>query len=98
MIDEVGFRRFHFDPNKGFFLNGESMKIKGVCLHDDAGALGTAVPAEVWERRLITLKEAGCNAIRMSHNPHADYFYKLADKLGFLVMDEAFDEWGNWQE
>ena len=91
--DDVGLRRFHFDPDKGFFLNGENMKIKGVCLHDDAGALGTAVPAEVWERRLIKLKEAGCNAIRMSHNPHADYFYKLADKLGFLVMDEAFDEW-----
>lgn len=91
--DEVGFRSFHFDADKGFFLNGENIKIKGVCLHDDAGALGTAVPAEVWERRLIKLKEAGCNAIRMSHNPHADYFYKLADKLGFLVMDEAFDEW-----
>jgi beta-galactosidase/beta-glucuronidase len=91
--DDVGFRTFHFDPVKGFFLNGENIKIKGVCLHDDAGALGTAVPAEVWERRLITLKEAGCNAIRMSHNPHADYFYKLADRLGFLVMDEAFDEW-----
>jgi beta-galactosidase len=91
--DEVGFRSVHFDPDKGFFLNEQNIKIKGVCLHDDAGALGTAVPAEVWERRLITLKEAGCNAIRMSHNPHADYFYKLADKLGFLVMDEAFDEW-----
>lgn len=91
--DQVGFRSFHFDPDKGFFLNGENIKIKGVCLHDDAGALGTAVPAEVWERRLIRLKEAGCNAIRMSHNPHAGYFYKLADKLGFLVMDEAFDEW-----
>jgi beta-galactosidase len=91
--DQVGFRSFHFDPDKGFFLNGENIKIKGVCLHDDAGALGTAVPAEVWERRLVRLKEAGCNAIRMSHNPHADYFYKLADKLGFLVIDEAFDEW-----
>ncbi|MEP7251198.1 MAG: sugar-binding domain-containing protein [Ginsengibacter sp.] len=91
--DEVGIRSFRFDADKGFFLNGENMKIKGVCLHDDAGALGTAVPAEVWERRLVSLKEAGCNAIRMSHNPHADYFYKLADKLGFLVMDESFDEW-----
>ncbi|MEO8413636.1 MAG: sugar-binding domain-containing protein [Ginsengibacter sp.] len=91
--DEVGIRSFRFDANKGFFLNGENIKIKGVCLHDDAGALGTAVPAEVWERRLVTLKEAGCNAIRMGHNPHADYFYKLADRLGFLVMDEAFDEW-----
>jgi len=91
--DEVGFRSFHFDADKGFFLNGKNMKLKGVCLHDDAGALGTAVPAVVWERRLVKLKEAGCNAIRMSHNPHADYFYKLADRLGFLVMDEAFDEW-----
>lgn len=91
--DEVGIRTFRFDADKGFFLNGKNLKIKGVCLHDDAGALGTAVPAEVWERRLIKLKEGGCNAIRMSHNPHADYFYKLADRLGFLVMDEAFDEW-----
>ena len=91
--DEVGIRTFRFDADKGFFLNGENLKIKGVCLHDDAGALGTAVPAEVWERRLMTLKEGGVNAIRMSHNPHADYFYKLADQLGFLVMDEAFDEW-----
>ncbi|MBC7417579.1 MAG: beta galactosidase jelly roll domain-containing protein, partial [Pedobacter sp.] len=91
--DEVGIRSFYFDADKGFFLNGENLKLKGVCLHDDAGALGTAVPAEVWERRLEKLKEGGCNAIRMSHNPHADYFYKLADKLGFLVMDEAFDEW-----
>ena len=91
--DEVGIRTFRFDADKGFFLNGKNLKIKGVCLHDDAGALGTAVPPEVWERRLIKLKEGGCNAIRMSHNPHADYFYKLADQLGFLVMDEAFDEW-----
>jgi beta-galactosidase len=91
--NEVGIRSFHFDADKGFFLNGKNIKIKGVCLHDDAGALGTAVPEEIWERRLISLKEAGCNAIRMSHNPHADYFYKLTDKLGFLVMDEAFDEW-----
>ena len=91
--DEVCFRGIRFDPDKGFFLNGKNMKLKGVCLHDDAGALGTAVPEEVWERRLRTLKAGGCNAIRMSHNPHADYFYKLCDRLGFLVMDEAFDEW-----
>ena len=69
------------------------MKLKGVCLHDDAGALGVAVPKEVWYRRLKLLKEGGCNAIRMSHNPHADYFYDLCDELGLLVMDEAFDEW-----
>ncbi|HWI93219.1 MAG TPA: glycoside hydrolase family 2 TIM barrel-domain containing protein [Flavisolibacter sp.] len=89
----VGFRSFRFDKDKGFFLNEQNLKIKGVCIHDDAGALGVAVPEEVWERRLRLLKEVGCNSLRMSHNPHADYLYDLADKMGFLVMDEAFDEW-----
>jgi beta-galactosidase/beta-glucuronidase len=69
------------------------MKLKGVCIHHDAGALGAAVPREVWERRLLKLKEMGCNAIRMSHYPHQDYMYELCDELGFLVQDEAFDEW-----
>ncbi|MBC8053484.1 MAG: glycoside hydrolase family 2 protein [Sphingobacteriaceae bacterium] len=91
--DQVGFRSYRFDKDKGFSLNGKSMKLKGVCIHDDAGALGVAVPGEVWERRLKILKEGGTNAIRLSHNPHADYLYKLMDKMGFLVMDEAFDEW-----
>lgn len=89
----VGFRKIRFDKDKGFFLNDENLKIKGVCVHDDAGALGVAVPEEVWERRLRILKEGGCNSIRMSHNPHADYVYNLCDKMGLLVMDEAFDEW-----
>ena len=93
LLQEVGIRTFNFDKNKGFFLNGKSMKLKGVCLHDDAGVLGVAVPSEVWERRLKILKAGGCNAIRLSHNPHADYVYDLCDRLGFLVMDEAFDEW-----
>jgi beta-galactosidase len=88
-----GIRTIKFDADKGFFLNGENMKLKGVCVHDDAGALGVAVPKEVWYRRLKTLKEGGCNSIRMSHNPHADYFYDLCDELGLLVMDESFDEW-----
>jgi beta-galactosidase/beta-glucuronidase len=91
--EQVGFRYFSFDANKGFFLNGGSIKLKGVCFHDDAGALGSAVPRDVWERRLLSLKEMGCNAIRMSHNPHQDYLYALCDELGFLVQDEAFDEW-----
>ena len=91
--EEVGVRSIRFDANQGFFLNGQNLKLKGVCLHDDAGALGVAVPPEVWERRLKTLKAGGCNSLRMSHNPHADYFYQLCDRLGFLVMDEAFDEW-----
>ena len=93
LTETVGVRSFRFDPDKGFFLNGKNMKLKGVCIHDDAGALGVAVPEEVWVRRLKTLQEVGCNSLRMSHNPHADYLYELADKMGFLVMDEAFDEW-----
>ena len=92
-VQQVGFREIKFDPGKGFFLNGKNVKIKGVCIHDDAGALGVAVPAAVWERRLSILKEAGCNSVRMSHNPHADYLYDLCDSMGLLVMDEAFDEW-----
>jgi beta-galactosidase len=88
-----GIRTIKFDPNTGFWLNGQSMKLKGVCLHEDAGALGSAVPRQVWERRLRILKEAGANAIRCSHNPPAPEFLDLCDRLGFLVMDEAFDEW-----
>jgi len=93
VTEEVGVRSLRFDANQGFFLNEQNLKLQGVCLHDDAGALGVAVPPEVWERRLRALKAVGCNAIRMSHNPHADYLYHLCDRLGFLVMDEAFDEW-----
>ncbi len=89
----VGIRSIRFDADKGFFLNGENLKLKGVCIHDDAGVLGVAVPAEVWASRLKTLKEAGVNALRLSHNPHASYLYDLCDQMGFLVMDEAFDEW-----
>ncbi|MFD1469611.1 sugar-binding domain-containing protein [Hymenobacter caeli] len=93
VTEEVGVRSIRFDADQGFFLNGQNLKLKGVCIHDDAGALGVAVPPEVWERRLRTLKEGGCNALRLSHNPHADYLYALCDRLGLLVMDEAFDEW-----
>ncbi len=89
----VGIRAFRFDPDLGFFLNGVSMKIKGVCVHHDAGCLGAAVYPAVWQRRLEALKRCGCNALRMSHNPHMPELYSLCDELGFLVMDEAFDEW-----
>lgn len=89
----VGIRQFTFDSAEGFFLNGEPLKIKGVCVHHDAGCLGAAVPADVWIRRLTYLKEMGCNAIRMSHNPPAPVLLDLCDQMGFLVMDEAFDEW-----
>lgn len=90
---KAGIRSFRFHPDRGFFLNGKPYKFKGVCLHHDAGCLGAAVPYEVWFRRLIKLKKMGCNAIRMSHNPHAPELYTLCDVLGFFVMDEAFDEW-----
>jgi beta-galactosidase/beta-glucuronidase len=88
----AGIRTLQFDPDKGFALNGEWMKMKGVCIHHDAGVLGSAVPRQVWERRLRTLKEVGCNAIRMSHNLQAPDVYELCDELGFLVIDEGFDE------
>lgn len=90
---KTGFRTFRFDPNRGFALNNEWIKVKGVCLHHDAGVLGAAVPREVLKRRLITLKEIGCNAVRTSHNPQAPDLYELCDELGLIVMNEAFDEW-----
>ena len=92
-VTKTGFRDFKFDPNNGFALNGKWMKMKGVCLHHDAGVLGSAVPREVWETRLKTLKEIGVNAIRTSHNPQAPVFYELCDELGILVLNEAYDEW-----
>ena len=95
--DEVrvpfGIRVFRFDPNHGFFLNHGSMKLKGVCLHHDAGVLGAAVPLSVWRNRFAKLKAVGCNAIRFSHNPPDPRVLDLCDEMGFLVMDEAFDEW-----
>lgn len=90
---KTGFRAFTFDPNKGFALNNSWMKVKGVCLHHDAGVLGAEMYTEVWRRRLLTLKSLGVNAIRTSHNPQASSLYALCDELGLLVMDEAFDEW-----
>ncbi|WP_231632478.1 sugar-binding domain-containing protein [Mangrovimonas sp. TPBH4] len=92
-LTKTGFRDFTFDSNKGFALNGNWMKVKGVCLHHDGGVLGAAVPRAVWKRRLLTLKEIGVNAIRTSHNPQAPDLYNLCDELGLLVLNEAFDEW-----
>ena len=87
-----GVRTATFDANQGFFLNGVSTKLKGVCLHHDAGSVGAAVPAQVLERRLRLLKEIGVNAIRTSHNPPDPELLNLCDRMGLLVMDEAFDE------
>ncbi|MGA8502186.1 MAG: glycoside hydrolase family 2 TIM barrel-domain containing protein [Candidatus Sulfotelmatobacter sp.] len=89
----IGIREAVFDADKGFLLNGERVKLNGVCLHHDGGSVGAAVPERIWERRLAILKEMGCNAIRTSHNPHAAEFLDLCDRMGFLVMNEAFDEW-----
>ena len=88
-----GVRTAVFDADKGFFLNGENMKLKGVCVHHDAGCLGAAVPESVWRIRLEKLKVMGCNALRTAHNPPDPDLLDLCDRLGFLVMDEAFDEW-----
>ncbi len=97
LVDETrtpfGIRTFHFDANNGFFLNGQNLKIKGLCLHHDGGVVGAAVPGDVLARRLRLVKEIGGNAVRCSHNPMAPEFYDLCDQLGLLVMDEAFDEW-----
>ena len=88
-----GIRSIHFDREKGFFLNNKPLKIKGVCLHHDLGALGAAFNYRAAERQLQILKEMGCNAIRTAHNPPAPQFLDLCDRMGFLVMDEAFDIW-----
>ncbi|OXU14552.1 glycoside hydrolase family 2 TIM barrel-domain containing protein [Sedimentisphaera salicampi] len=90
-----GIRRLRFDAEEGFFLNGENMDFKGVCLHHEAGTLGAAVPKGVWQRRLENLRQIGCNAIRTAHNPPSPEFLDICDELGFLVMDEFVDKWEN---
>jgi beta-galactosidase len=96
VVDETttpfGIRSLAFDPNTGFSLNGVPTKFKGVCIHQDGGSVGVAIPIQIWERRLSELKSLGVNAIRTSHNPPSPEFLDLCDRLGFLVMDEAFDE------
>ena len=89
----VGFRSFVFDREKGFFLNGRHVKIHGVCEHHDLGCLGAAFHAPAFERKLRILREMGCNAIRTSHNMPAPELMDLADRMGFLIVDEAFDMW-----
>ena len=93
LTSTFGIRTIEYDKDKGFLLNGKHIKMNGVCLHHDGGCLGAAVPEQAWKRRLQLLKEMGCNAIRTAHNPPAPEFLDLCDKLGFLVMDEAYDEW-----
>lgn len=88
-----GVRTLTFDPQKGFFLNGKHRQIKGVCMHHDLGALGAAVHRRALERQLEILRSMGCDAIRTSHNPPAPELLDLADRMGFMVLDEAFDMW-----
>ena len=88
-----GIRSLRFDPNSGIFVNGELIRIKGVNQHHDLGALGAAFNTRAAERQLELLRDMGCNAIRMSHNPPAPELLELTDRMGFLVMDEAFDVW-----
>ncbi|MCF7957636.1 MAG: glycoside hydrolase family 2 protein, partial [Phycisphaerae bacterium] len=90
----LGIRSLTFDSNKGFFLNGKSTKLKGVCEHSDGGLVGSAIPEKVLRRRLQILKDMGCNAIRVSHNPRRPIFYDLCDEMGMMVLDEIFDGWG----
>ncbi|HEX6046838.1 MAG TPA: beta-galactosidase GalB [Pyrinomonadaceae bacterium] len=89
----LGIRTFRFDVDKGFILNGKPVKIRGVCNHHDLGSLGAAVNARAIERQLEMLKAMGVNGIRTSHNPPAPELLDLADRMGFIVMDEAFDVW-----
>ncbi len=88
-----GIRTTEFTADQGFLLNGKPVKIKGVCVHHDGGSVGAAVPGAVWERRVRKIKEMGCNSIRMSHNPPNVDLLNICDRMGILVMDEAFDEW-----
>ena len=89
----TGIRSFEFSAEKGFVLNGEQVKIKGVCMHHDLGCLGSAVNTRAIERQLEILQEMGCNGIRCSHNPPAPELLQLCDEMGFIVMDETFDMW-----
>ncbi len=93
LLTTTGLRYFDFDADKGFSLNGKPMKIKGVCMHHDLGALGAAVNTRAIERQLEILKEMGVNAYRASHNPPAPEVLELCDRMGFIVMDETFDMW-----
>jgi beta-galactosidase len=92
-IQNFGFRTTRFDPNEGFFLNDNYVKLHGACEHHDLGALGAAVNKAALSRQLVLLKEMGINAIRTSHNMPAVEMMELADEMGILIVSEAFDMW-----
>lgn len=89
----LGIRTIEATVEKGLLVNGEPVELQGVCLHHDAGPVGAAVPYDVLRRRMVLLKDMGVNAIRVGHTPFAPEFYDLADEMGFMVMNEAFDGW-----
>lgn len=97
LTDQVGtrfgLREIAFDAGQGFLLNGRKLLLNGVCLHHDGGCVGAAVPPQIWKRRLEKFRDMGVNALRFSHNPPDSALLDLADDMGFVVMDEAFDEW-----
>ena len=90
---KTAFRDVRFDARKGFFLNGENMKINGVCEHHDFGCLGAALNEDALHRKLTILRDMGVNAIRSSHNPPAPELLNMCDSMGIMVMDESFDMW-----
>ncbi|MGN1263457.1 MAG: sugar-binding domain-containing protein, partial [Prevotella sp.] len=92
-VETFGVRSIEFSASQGFLLNGKRMKLQGLCLHQDDGSFGCAVPDRAYERRLEILKEYGCNALRMSHNQPSPELLDLCDRMGFVVIDEAFDKW-----
>lgn len=93
IAQRIGIRSVTFDKDTGMRVNGVSEKLKGVCLHQEAGCTGTAVKKEIWRKRLEDLKEAGCNAIRAAHHTYAEEFLDLCDEMGFYVYEECFDKW-----
>ncbi|MDO7172354.1 glycoside hydrolase family 2 TIM barrel-domain containing protein [Mariniflexile sp. AS56] len=90
---KFGIRDVEWKPETGMWLNGKNVKLQGVCNHQDAGALGAAVPYKILRFRIQQLKDMGVNAIRTAHNPQTPDFYDICDELGMLVMDEIFDGW-----
>lgn len=90
---EYGFRYFSMDKDHGAFLNGNKIKLKGVCMHHDQGALGAAAYRRAIERQVDILKEMGCNSIRVTHNPAASALIEICNEKGMLVIDEMFDGW-----
>ncbi len=88
-----GFRRFEYSADSGLYLNGESVKVKGCCLHNDGGSLGAAVTGDTFVRQIRILKTMGCNAVRTAHHPFSPEFLDVCDELGMLVLNECFDSW-----